>query len=160
VRLNDENLEKLAGVRATFPRKKRRRQRRGKAYRELVPSEFADASPGRRERLRDQGVRGHPRSPLFPPGLVLSVELECCSHRSRIEVLACGRIPARASCRTCRRWSDTLPETARHPLPNATRTVVSERVEEREGRAFRVQVLATPRRARLVAGEDPAANGH
>jgi hypothetical protein len=85
----------------------------------------------------------------LPPGRVFSVELHGCGHRARVEVLASGWLPRRAKCPKCRRWRFTRAGTARRPVQNATRRVVEERVEVRDGREFRVQVLATPPRARV-----------
>jgi hypothetical protein len=156
VRLNDENIEKLAAIRRELPKSRRKHKesrRNFRPTRELTPAELHSANPAQRRRLERQGVRDHPQSPLFPPGLILSVELRRCGHRARVEVLPTGRLPARASCPQCRRWSDTEPSTARSPRRNASRTVVYERVEERERRTYRVQVLENPRR---VSGSLPS----
>jgi hypothetical protein len=159
LKLSDENLDKLSSLRGQLRSKKSRRKRkrvlrgeRALSERELLSTE---GNPTRRRRLAHQGVKGHPGGRLHPPGQVLSVQLERCEHRARVEVLATGRIPARALCPRCRRWRDTVPDTVRVPMPNATRAVVAELVEEREGRTFQKRVLATPRRARTgrAAGE-------
>jgi hypothetical protein len=170
LKLSDENLGKLSSLHGQLRSKKTRRKRKSARRWERALSEHellaTEGNPIRRRRFAHQGTRGHRGGPLHPPGLVFSVQLERCKHRARVEVLASGRIPARASCPHCRRWSGTVPETARVPLPNATRKIVGERVEEREGRAFQVQVLATPRRARTgkSGGEatprHPPAAGH
>jgi hypothetical protein len=86
---------------------------------------------------------------LLVPGSRWSVELEKCGHRARVEAWAAGRLPRRAFCATCRRWRTVKPATARKPLPNATRTVISERTETRDGRTYNVKVLASPRRAHV-----------
>jgi hypothetical protein len=152
VKLSDENRDKLAAFRKETKAKKRRRARKREyqPVRALSEAELllSDGNPARRRRLERQGVRAHPQSPLFPPGTTLSVVLGRCQHRTRVDVLAAGRIPARASCPRCQRWSDTLPGSARIPRPNASRALVSERVEERDGRIYTVKTLATPRRAR------------
>jgi hypothetical protein len=151
VRLNDENIEKLAAIRRELPKSRQKRKvsrRNFRPTRELTQTELISANPAQRRRLERQGVRDHPESPLFPPGIIFSVELGRCGHRTRVEVLPTGRVPARASCPQCRRWSDTEPSTARSPRQNASRTVVSERVEERNGRTYAVQVLESPRRVR------------
>jgi hypothetical protein len=151
VRLNDENIEKLAAIRRELPKSRRKRKgsrRNFRPTRELTQAELASANPAQRRRLERQGVRDHPQSPLFPPGFILSVELRRCGHRARLEVLQTGRLPARACCPQCRRWSDTEPASARSPRQNASRTVVSERVEERDGQTYTVQVLESPRHVR------------
>jgi hypothetical protein len=125
---------------------KNRRESYGQ-FRELRPEEQLSSST-RRKRLQRQGVRAHPRSPLFAPGRTLSVQLSRCGHRTIVDVLETGRIPQRARCSQCKRWSDTLPEMARSLVQSATRTVVAERVEERDGQTFQVKVLALPRRLR------------
>ena len=147
--LNEENVEKLAAVRRALPKDKSKPKPRQKSpTRELTDNEFIFANAEQRRRLERQGVHAHPRSPLFPAGSILSVELRGCGHRARVEVLASGKLPARASCPRCQEWSDTKPTTARPPRKLASRVVVSERVEERGGKTYTVKVLATPRRAR------------
>jgi hypothetical protein len=92
----------------------------------------------------------HDPRPRLVPGLRWSVELKKCGHRARVEVTAPGWLPGRAMCPRCHRWRSTIPETARRPVQNATRTVIEERVEVIEGREYSVKVLATPRRARIA----------
>lgn len=94
--------------------------------------------------------------PRFLPGSRLSGELVKCHHRARVEANTRGWPPRRARCTLCRRWRNTIPSSARRPIPNATRTIVAERVEERDGRLFSVRVLATPRRARARLADKPA----
>jgi len=98
--------------------------------------------------LRKQGTRPTRSGKQFPPGHVLSVELERCGHpRARGGVVvglavSAGEVPG------VRSWRVTVPKTAHRPVRNATRTVV-EKVEVRAGREFRRAVLATPPRARV-----------
>ena len=94
--------------------------------------------------------------PRFVPGSRVSVQLDKCGHRTRTrvgrEALEVGSggwlMVRRAHCPRCRRWRKVLHDTARKPQQNATRTVVGEREEVRDGRVFRVTVFRTPRRAR------------
>jgi hypothetical protein len=83
----------------------------------------------------------------FLPGHKISVQLRKCGHRARVEALSSGAVPARAQCPKCHRWRNTIPHTARKPIPKVTRDVVAERTEVRDGRAYTVTVLKTPRRA-------------
>jgi hypothetical protein len=149
---SEEEKEKLSSLRRSLSKKgkPRRKKKNYQTLRKLSDDEYVGASPAQIRRLERQTFRAHPESALFVPGTTMSVQLrnKGCQHRSLIDVLACGRVPLRAFCTRCQRWSTILPETARIPLPNATRTVVDERTENRDGREYHVQVLATPRRAR------------
>jgi hypothetical protein len=131
--------------------KKQKRRRRYQRKRRLRPAELEASSRARRRRLENQGLRPNKKGLLLPPGLVVSAMLAGCGHRARVEVLSNGYLPARAKCPTCRRWGNTLAETARKPLRSATRTIVDERVEMRDGRVFTVKVLGTPARARRAS---------
>lgn len=84
----------------------------------------------------------------FVPGHRISVQLKKCGHRARVEALCAGLLPGRARCPRCRRWRNTIPHTGRKPSQNVTREVVDQHIELREGRAYTVTVLKTPRRAR------------
>jgi hypothetical protein len=95
-----------------------------------------------------QGTRTHSKL-RFVPGRPISVQLEKCGHRARVEAPASGLVPRRAKCPRCHRWRNTLEHTARKPIRQATRTVVDERTEIRDGREYKVVVLKTPRRARV-----------
>jgi hypothetical protein len=95
-----------------------------------------------------QGKRPN-RGKRFAPGYRLSVELARCGHRARVEALSSGFVPRRALCPMCRKWRHTKASTARRPVQQVQRTVVAERVEERDGRTFSVKVFKTPRRARF-----------
>ena len=101
-----------------------------------------------RHRRSNQGTREH-RSRRFVPGRPVSGQLAKCGHRARVEALASDFIPRRAKCPRCHRWHNTLEQTARKPIRNGTRTVIGERTELRDGREYKVTVLATPRRARF-----------
>lgn len=83
----------------------------------------------------------------FIPGHKISVQLKHCGHRARVEALSSGLVPGRAQCPKCHRWRNTIPHTARKPIPKVTRTVVDEHTEIRDGRTYTVTVLKTPRRA-------------
>jgi hypothetical protein len=83
----------------------------------------------------------------FLPGQRMSVQLKKCGHRVRVEALSSGAVPGRAQCPKCHRWRNTVPHTARRPVQKATRQVVEQRTEVRDGRPFTVTVLKTPRRA-------------
>jgi hypothetical protein len=106
-----------------------------------------EGNPIRRRLLENQGSRPAAGTERFAPGIVVSAQLAGCAHRVRVEALAAELLPERAKCPT-RRWSSTLPGTARLSVRNAAREVVRERVDVRDGREFQVQVLKTPRRAR------------
>jgi hypothetical protein len=95
-----------------------------------------------------QGTRTH-STLRFVPGRPISVQLEKCGHRTRVEAPASGLVPRRAKCPRCHRWRNTLEHTARKPGRNVTRTIVDERTEIRNGQMFKVFVLKTPRRARV-----------
>jgi hypothetical protein len=99
-------------------------------------------------RTRRQGTRTHSKL-RFVPGKPISVQLENCGHRARVEAPASGLVPRRAKCPRCHRWRNTLEHTARKPIRQATRTIVDERTELRDGQEFKVFVLETPRRARV-----------
>jgi hypothetical protein len=71
----------------------------------------------------------------FVPGHRISVQLNRCGHRARVEALSSGFVPGRAKCPRCHRWRDTLPHTARKPSQKVTREVVDQRTEIRDGRA-------------------------
>ena len=155
--LEDREMAKLEMLKAQFEaeedeKKKNGRNRSKKPHRirmlkpELKPELL---SPAQRRRLSNQGSRGAGES-CHVPGLVLSVQLESCGHRARVEVLASGQVPARARCQRCLRWRDAEPGTARRPVQTAQREVVEERVEVRDGERYRVQVLKTPPRARQI----------
>jgi hypothetical protein len=114
------------------------------------------AQPEQGERLKaalrrkpTQGTREHKGQ--RSPGRPISVQLETCGHRARVEAPASGFVPRRAKCHHCRRWRKTLEHTARKPIRPGTRTVVGERTELLEGREYKVIVLETPRRARSFA---------
>lgn len=107
-----------------------------------------EATTWREKRLADQGTRPHPGLGGFPPGTILSVQLDRCGHRARVEAMSSGFLPKRAKCPNCGRWSEARAGTARRPIRRATRTIVSQHVEERDGREFTVSVLASPKRAR------------
>lgn len=100
------------------------------------------------KRTPRQGTRGQ-RGRQFAPGYKLSVELERCGHRARVEALHTGYVPRRALCPKCRKWRRTKALTARRPVKSAQRIVVAERVEERDGKTFSVKVFKTPPRARF-----------
>lgn len=143
--LDDQQRQQLDELKSQLkPARKRRRRHRA---RELTAAEL-DLSPARRKRLEAQGTAGH-RGAVYPPGMVLSVSLDGCGHRARVEALTSGLVPRRAKCPVCHLWRHTIPGTARKPLRAATRTVVAERVETRDGRDYLVKVLETPRRARF-----------
>jgi hypothetical protein len=151
--VKESEKEKLAQFKTTLPKQKNSRRvtrKRWRGRRALSPTERAlvEQSPHRRGRLEGQGSRPAASGEQLPPGLVYSVELARCGHRARVETLTSGHVPRRAKCPRCGRWRDTRPETAREPAPSATRTVIEERVEQRDGREYVVKVLATPRRAR------------
>jgi hypothetical protein len=124
-------------------------KKRYRATRRLSETELAMSNRDQRCRLETQGVRANKNGPLLPPGHTFSVQLQKCGHRARVDVLASGFLPRRAKCPTCRRWRNTIAETARRPVRAATRTIVDKHTEERDGRTFTVSVLATPRRAKL-----------
>ncbi len=121
--------------------------RRKHRVREL-PSDYAEMSPAQRNRLANQGTRGAGDRDHHP-GAVLSVQLVGCGHRVRVEALATGQVPGRARCQRCGVWGNADLASVRGPVVNVTREVVGRRVEERDGRVFRVEVLRTPRRARV-----------
>lgn len=129
--------------------KRRRKLNAVSTLRALELEEINGASPPQLKRLQRQGIRPAVLGPRFPPGSVVSVQLVKCAHRARVEALSSGYVPARAKCPRCGRWRGTLPLTARKPIRAATRVVVDERSELRDGRTYSVQVLKTPRRARF-----------
>lgn len=81
MRLNDENIEKLAAIRRELP-KSRRKSKGSRAQLSadagLTQAELISANPAQRRRLERQGVRDQPQSLLFPPGFILAVELGRC----------------------------------------------------------------------------------
>jgi hypothetical protein len=107
---------------------------------------------GRNGKPRRQGTRGDTTGPRFPPGIRVSVELTRCAHREIVSALETGYVPKHALCSQCRHWRSTVAATARRPLPKAQRTVVAERVEERDGKVYSVKVFKTPPRARFRHG--------
>jgi ssDNA-binding Zn-finger/Zn-ribbon topoisomerase 1 len=146
-----EKLEKLKSELGRAHSRRGRKKKRGRVVyrtRRTLSSLELETSAAQRRRLESQGVRPAAGADRFPPGDVVSVKLAC-GHRTRVEALASGLLPARAKCPTCRRWSNTDVGSARQPRQNASRRVVAERVETRDGREFTVRVLATPRRARM-----------
>ena len=128
------------------------RKRQQQPTRELRADERLIGSAHVRRMLANQGTRSARTGQRFPPSQPASVELAACRHRARVLAGVDGYVPARARCPRCHRWRNTLPETARRALRHGSRIVVAERDQERDGRTFRVVVLATPRRARFGSG--------
>jgi hypothetical protein len=153
VEVQESEIKKLSKLKSELEQahsRRRRKKERGRVvyrtHRTLSALEL-ETSAAQRRRLESQGVRPAAGADRFPPGDVVSVKLAC-GHRSRVEALASGLLPARAKCPTCHRWSNTDVRSARQPKQNASRKIVAERVEIRDGREFTVRVLATPRRTR------------
>jgi hypothetical protein len=142
------NLEKLKRDLESAPKIGGVSRRRAHRDRVLSAEEELGTSSAQKAQLRAQSTAGA-KGTRYPPGGVVSVQLERCEHRARVEALASGLLPGRAKCPQCRLWRNTIPATARKPLRSATRTVVDESVEVRAGRTFVVKTLATPRRARF-----------
>ena len=128
----------------------RKKQKRRQPFRQLR-DDGRGLSVEQRRRLESQGIRPVKVGDQHVPGDVLSVELERCGHRARVEALRTGWLPQKGE-------MPNLAALAEHPAVDSpeTRTagtslVVDERLEERAGRLFTVKVLGTPRRACFTA---------